>query len=122
MGTEYKDRLDVTFFTNDENGSLLNRFKRVLKTTKYFDILVGYFRASGLYNLYDPSENVEKIRVIVGLKLDEHTWNVYQHARLGAPLFHRSKSQVRDQYLIKYFDSPILAFEHRDYKGFLIWL
>jgi HKD family nuclease len=48
MGTEYKDQLDLTFFTNDENGSLLNRFKRVLKTTKYFDILVGYFRASGM--------------------------------------------------------------------------
>ena len=61
MGTEYIDRLDLTFFTNDENGSLLNRFKRVLKTTKYFDILVGYFRASGFYNLYDSLENVEKM-------------------------------------------------------------
>ena len=48
MGTQYNDQLDLTFFTNDENRSLLNRFKRVLKTTKYFDIHVGYFRASGM--------------------------------------------------------------------------
>ena len=46
MGTGYKDPLDLTFFTNDENGSLLDRFRRVLKNTRYFDILVGYFRAS----------------------------------------------------------------------------
>lgn len=46
MGNGYKDPLDLTFFTNDENGSLLDRFRRVLKNTRYFDILVGYFRAS----------------------------------------------------------------------------
>ena len=46
MGTGYKDQFDLTFFTNDENGSLLDRFRRVLKNTQYFDILVGYFRAS----------------------------------------------------------------------------
>jgi len=51
MGTQNKDQLDLTFFTNDEKGSLLDRFKRVLKNTKYFDILVGYFRASGYLHL-----------------------------------------------------------------------
>lgn len=40
--------------------------------------------------------------VIVGLKLDEHTWDIHQHARVGAPFFHRSKSQVHNQYLLKY--------------------
>lgn len=98
MGATGNNNLDLTFFTNDENGSLLERFRRVLKTTRYFDVLVGYFRASGFYNLYQSLENVERIRVIVGLKLDEHTWDIYRHAREGAPLFHRSKSQVRDQY------------------------
>ncbi len=98
MGATGNNNLDLTFFTNDENGSLLERFRRVLKTTRYFDVLVGYFRASGFFNLYQSLENVEKIRVIVGLKLDEHTWDIYRHAREGAPLFHRSKSQVRDQY------------------------
>lgn len=51
MGTGYKDPLDLTFFTNDENGSLLDRFRRVLKNTQYFDILVGYFRASEEHEL-----------------------------------------------------------------------
>ncbi|GAB1441575.1 hypothetical protein MASR2M39_04090 [Ignavibacteriales bacterium] len=98
MGTEYKDRLDITFFTNDENGSLLNRFKRVLKTTKYFDILVGYFRASGFYNLYDSLGNVEKIRVIVGLKLDEHTWDIHRFAHSDAQINFKSTKLIKSDY------------------------
>ncbi len=39
---------DLTFFTNEPNRTLLDRFKRILRSnTKYFDILVGYFRISG---------------------------------------------------------------------------
>lgn len=98
MGTEYKDQLDLTFFTNDENGSLLNRFKRVLKTTKYFDILVGYFRASGFYNLYDSLENVEKIRVIVGLKLDEHTWDIHRFAHSDEQINFKSTKLIKSDY------------------------
>lgn len=98
MGATGKDNLDLTFFTNDENGSLLERFRRVLKTTRYFDVLVGYFRASGFYNLYRSLEDVEKIRVIVGLKLDEHTWDIYRHAREGTPLEFRSSHKIREQF------------------------
>jgi HKD family nuclease len=98
MGTGYKDHLDLTFFTNDENGSLLDRFRRVLKTTKYFDILVGYFRASGFYNLYESLEDVEKIRVIVGLKLDEHTWNVHRFATAPEQINFRSTPHIKSEY------------------------
>jgi superfamily II DNA/RNA helicase/HKD family nuclease len=98
MGTQYKDQLDLTFFTNDENGSLLNRFKKVLKTTKYFDILVGYFRASGFYNLYDSLENVEKIRVIVGLKLDEHTWDIHRFAHSDEQINFKSTELIKSDY------------------------
>lgn len=98
MGTGYKDPLDLTFFTNDENGSLLDRFRRVLKNTKYFDILVGYFRASGFYNLYDALENVEKIRVIVGLKLDEHTWDVHRLAHDEPQINFKSTPLIKSEY------------------------
>jgi len=33
---------DLTFFTNDSEDSILDRFKAVLKTVEFFDILVGY--------------------------------------------------------------------------------
>ena len=38
---------DLTFFTNDKNQTLLDRFKVTLADTRLFDVLVGYFRSSG---------------------------------------------------------------------------
>ena len=65
---------DLTFFTNEEGKSLADRFKKIIQSnTQFFDILVGYFRASGFYELYEALENVEKIRIPVGINVDEQT-------------------------------------------------
>ncbi|HHG89816.1 MAG TPA: helicase, partial [Devosia sp.] len=72
---------DLTFFTNDENQTLLDRFKATLADTRLFDVLVGYFRSSGFYQLYDSIEPVSKTRILVGLGLDDeayHAVNTYQ--------------------------------------------
>lgn len=41
---------DLTFFFTNENGQTLeDRFNKIIKSnTKYFDVLVRYFRTSGL--------------------------------------------------------------------------
>ena len=63
---------DLTFFTNEPDRDLYSRFSNILKSnTQFFDILVGYFRASGFYELYEALENVEKIRILVGINVDE---------------------------------------------------
>ena len=65
---------DLTFFTNEPNRTLVDRFNKILSNnTKSFDVLVGYFRTSGFYELYKSLENVEKIRVLVGLNVDRKT-------------------------------------------------
>jgi HKD family nuclease len=51
--TTHIDHSDLTFFTNEEGQSLLSRFKATLKDTQLFDVLVGYFRTSGFYQLYE---------------------------------------------------------------------
>ncbi|MBT1705872.1 SNF2-related protein [Chryseosolibacter indicus] len=66
---------DLTFFTNDKFGTLLDRFKATLKDTRYFDVLVGYFRSSGFYQLYQSIEPIDKVRILVGLGIDEHSYN-----------------------------------------------
>ena len=38
---------DLTFFTNEPDSTLLDRFKATLTDAQYFDVLVGYFRTSG---------------------------------------------------------------------------
>lgn len=70
-----KTHTDLTFFTNEENHNLLDRFKATLTDTQLFDVLVGYFRSSGFYQLYSSIESIEKTRILVGLGIDE---NAYQ--------------------------------------------
>ncbi|QLH33023.1 MAG: hypothetical protein HWD62_11895 [Cyclobacteriaceae bacterium] len=55
----------LTFFTNEQGSSLLDRFKKTLKDVRYFDILVGYFRSSGFFHLYKSFEDIEQIDAIV---------------------------------------------------------
>ncbi len=73
---------DLTFFTNEPGNTLLDRFRSTLKDTRLFDVLVGYFRASGFYQLYESIEHVEKTRILVGLGIDEDSFktiNEYQN-------------------------------------------
>lgn len=71
-----RDHTDLTFFTNQEGHTLLDRFKRTLKDTHLFDILVGYFRSSGFYQLYDSIEPIGKTRILVGLGIDAESYQV----------------------------------------------
>ena len=74
---------DLTFFTNKEGKTLLDRFKTTLSDTQLFDALVGYFRSSGFYQLYPSIEPIEKTRILVGLGIDENSYqtiNIY-HAQ-----------------------------------------
>ena len=72
---------DLTFFTNEDGQKLEDRFKKTLKDVQYFDILVGYFRTSGFYCLYKDFENIDKIRILVGLNTDKKTVEIIDNAK-----------------------------------------
>ena len=72
---------DTKFFTNEEGKSLLERFKKTLKHVEKFDVLVGYFRASGFYSLYKELEEVKKIRILNGLDIDNKTFQAYEQSQ-----------------------------------------
>ena len=81
---KHMDKTDLTFFTNEEGSSLLSRFKSTLKDTQLFDVLVGYFRSSGFYQLYDSLEPIDKIRILVGLSVDRDSYDLIQfHNQMG---------------------------------------
>ncbi len=84
--TKYPDKTDLTFFTNEEGHSLLSRFKSTLKDTQLFDVLVGYFRASGFYQLYDSLEPIDKIRILVGLSVDRDSYDVRRQTKVNQGL------------------------------------
>ncbi len=65
---------DLKFFTNEPERDLYSRFAAILKSnTQFFDVLVGYFRTSGFFRMWEAMEDVEKIRILVGLNVDRFT-------------------------------------------------
>lgn len=73
---------DLTFFTNEPERNLYDRFNKILKRdTQFFDVLVGYFRASGFYLLQNALENVEKTRILIGINTDKEILEMYQEAQ-----------------------------------------
>lgn len=73
---------DLKFFTNEPERDLYSRFSAILKSNTYFfDVLVGYFRSSGFFRLYQSLEQVEKIRILVGLNVDKFTVKVIDRAK-----------------------------------------
>ncbi|MBN1185651.1 MAG: helicase [Bacteroidales bacterium] len=66
--------MSLKFFTNEEQNTLLNKFKGIFENhsdIEYFDALVGYFRASGYFSVRPFLNKVPKIRVLVGIDVDK---------------------------------------------------
>ncbi len=65
---------DTTFITNEGEKNLRDRFRVLIKDTRFFDVLVGYFYTSGFYTLYKSLENTEKIRILIGISTSKQTF------------------------------------------------
>jgi len=74
-------RNDFTFFTNEPGRKLIDRFKTLFNVTKELDIIVGYFYLSGLYQLHEELEKVDRIRVIVGMQVGKDVFDLLEKAR-----------------------------------------
>ncbi|MGB9832635.1 helicase-related protein [Thermodesulfovibrio yellowstonii] len=67
---------DLTFITNEDGKTLKDRFQILIKDSKFFDCLVGYFYASGFYKLYPSLECTEKIRILIGIATNKQTYEL----------------------------------------------
>jgi len=72
---------DRTFITNEEDRKLIDRFQVLIKNTKFFDCLVGYFYTSGFYALYPSLEPTGKIRILIGIKTDLEAYKLIEQAK-----------------------------------------
>jgi hypothetical protein len=62
---------DLTFSTNEPDATLFDRFRKTLKDSQFFDILVGYFRTSGFFRLYKSFETIKKIHLRTAVRSGE---------------------------------------------------
>jgi superfamily II DNA or RNA helicase len=72
---------DLTFITNEANQSLKIRFEALIKDTRFFDCLVGYFYTSGFFNIYRSLEATELIRVLIGISTDRQSFDLMKRAQ-----------------------------------------
>ena len=84
---------DLTFFTNEEGRKLIDRFKTLFNDTKELDIIVGYFYLSGLHQLYEELEKVDKIRIIVEMQVGKEVFDLVEKAK--------NVEETRNEYLQK---------------------
>ncbi len=87
---------DLTFFTNEENATLLNRFEKILKGVKTLDILVGYFRASGFNLMEQPLAKCEKIRILVGIDVDKEVNDWFRKAKQQSAIDFETDEKTRE--------------------------
>jgi len=87
---------DLTFFTNEPGSTLLDRFRKTLKDVRFFDVLVGYFRTSGFFNLYESFESIDKIRILVGLNVDRKAFEIIDTHRSQATLDFESHKRTKE--------------------------
>lgn len=64
---------DLTFITNEADLNLRARFEVLIKDTKFFDCLVGYFYTSGFHTIYKSLQSTEKIRILIGISTNKET-------------------------------------------------
>jgi superfamily II DNA or RNA helicase len=71
------------FFTNEGSNTLLSKFEGIFRHLDiyYFDALVGYFRASGYFQLREMLREVGQVRILVGIDVDALTANYYDKGR-----------------------------------------
>ncbi|SMO32425.1 SNF2 family N-terminal domain-containing protein [Balnearium lithotrophicum] len=97
---------DLTFFTNEKGRRLIDRFKTLFKDTKELDIIVGYFYLSGLYELQDELEKVDRIRIIVGMQVGKEVFNLLERAK--------NISDLKEEYL----NNVVVELSSGEYEDF----
>jgi len=91
---------DLTFFTNEPDQTLLDRFKVTIEqNTRFFDVLVGFFKTSGFFKLYESLEKTEKIRILAGISINRYAYELIKKAEQEKQLSLRlSHSEAKDDF------------------------
>ena len=118
---------DTKFFTNEPHNTLYERFAAIFESnTQFFDVLVGYFRSSGFFKMYNSMESVEHIRILVGLNVDKRTVDFIDMANEEYEILPISTKQAKDileDEVVQEFDeAPSTAEVEQGVRVFIDWL
>ena len=100
--------MQTKFFTNKEDNSLLKRFIGAFDNmdVHQFDALVGYFRSSGYFKLRPYLQKVPKIRILVGINVDEIITKYHAQGLLFSKDAEKTRSEFLEDLRKDIQDSP----------------
>ncbi len=70
--------MTTNFITNEEGHHLSTKLNNVLKKSREFDCLVGYFYISGYHMLEKELDKMDHIRILVGMGVDSKTFDALE--------------------------------------------
>lgn len=92
--------ISSNFFTNKNGNTLMKEFEGVLHHNhhiKNLDAVVGFLRASGYFSLRPFLDNINKVRILVGIDVDKY---IAQAANQGK-IFFGAEEEVKEDCLRK---------------------
>ncbi len=115
---------DLTFITNEKDENLQKRFSELIRDTRFFDCLVGYFYTSGFHAICNSLENTEKIRILIGISTSRQTFELMQMAKEQQRLkSHReTKEAFSNQVVQEMEESKDLMEVEKGINKFIEWL
>ena len=93
--------MGTCFFTNRGDNTLLKEFDNLLSNNphiKNLDAVVGFLRASGYFSLRPFLDNINKVRILIGINVDKY---IADAANRGE-IFFSEEGKVKDEYLLRY--------------------
>lgn len=88
------------FFTNKNGNTLMKEFEGILQhnqNIKNLDAVVGFLRASGYFSLRPFLDNINRVRILIGIDVDKY---IAQAANQGR-FFFGAEEEVREECLRK---------------------
>lgn len=115
---------DLTFITNEPGQTLKDRFEVLIKDSRFFDCLVGYFYTTGFYTLYKALENTEKIRILIGIGTSRETYELIHSAKQQTlPFSHKETKQYYSQLVEKEMEDSDDSFNVEEgVNKFIEWI
>ncbi len=86
------------FFTNRDGNTLMKEFEGILENNpqiKNLDAVVGFLRASGYFTLRPFLDNINKVRILIGIDVDKYIAKAHQRGEI----FFGAEEDVKEECL-----------------------
>ena len=86
------------FFTNKDGNTLMKEFEGILENNpqiKNLDAVVGFLRASGYFTLRPFLDNINKVRILIGIDVDKYIAKAHQRGEI----FFGAEEDVKEECL-----------------------